>query len=87
MNATLAMPVTARDLLPALAPVEKSKHVGHLDSSFGLLVGLAMAVFGALWVASTGPAAAEGDGCRMQTSVTCAAWTALSATGMVADTK
>lgn len=87
MTATLAMPIAARDLLPALAPVETPKSVGQWDSSLGLLAGLALAVFGALWVASSGPAAAEGDGCRIQSSVTCAAWTALSAAGMVADTK
>ena len=87
MTSTLALTPSARDLLPTLASAEPRPVSGMWDISIGLIAGLALTLFAGFWVLGSGPAAAEGDGCRMDASMTCAALTALTATGLVAETK
>ncbi len=88
MTATCTPNLSARDLLPALAPVSdayKSDRLPVWETSVACVAGLAMTAFGAIWILSSAPAAAEGNGCRIEASVACTGWTALTAAGLVAS--
>ncbi len=90
MTATCTPNPLARDLLPALAPATdpyKSERLPVWETSVACLAGLAMTAFGAVWILSSAPAAAEGNGCRVETTVACTGWTALAATGLMASGK
>lgn len=74
-----------RDLLPELEPVLTAPVSGRgraWEMAIGLVTGLSLAVFGGIWALGSGPAAAEGNGCRVEL-VSCAALSGLAATGAV----
>lgn len=87
MSATLDTTENARDLLPELAPATAPRAFASWDTGIGLFAGLALAAFGAISTIAPGAAAAEGDKCRTEVTMSCAALSVLGVTGFVTHSK